>query len=103
MLDVDKNITTDGGDYRYTTPPEEDGEGGPRKNILISNIIWDLGSEEIEALGLPVTVKTSLEEVEAAEDPYADEEVRGDIMHMIGDWLTSTYHGNLSDFDYTFI
>lgn len=80
--------------------PEDDGE--PRsKRIEIFDILWDMDAEERQMLELPTQVVTTLADVEEAADPYADEEDQGNMMHMIGDWLTSTYDARLSNFDYS--
>jgi hypothetical protein len=99
-MDVEKLLGTDGGDHPPLAP-EDDGGWESGKTVVIHDIVWDLDDEEIEALGLPSRAVTTVDEVNDAADPYADEDVRDDPMHMIGNWLTSTYHGNLSNFDFT--
>ncbi len=102
MQDVEKLITTDSGDGLPPLPSDDDGEPGGKK-VMISNILWDLSDEEITEYQLPTHVTTTLQAVEDAADPYADEEDRDNIMHKIGNWLTTHFHGNLSNFDYTII
>lgn len=66
-----------------------------------SHIVWDMDSEEAEALKLPTSVTTTVDEVEEAADPYADDAENRDFMLKVGEWLTSTYDSRLSNFDYS--
>lgn len=105
MLDVEKHLTTDGGGDMPPIDGDDDDDGGGdddddprRKKIEVFDILWDV--EDDERATLPTRVITNLYDVEEEADPYADEDVRHDLMHMIGCWLMATYSSGLSNFDF---
>lgn len=71
--------------------------GDQGQTYLVYDILWDVEPEQ-EA-ELPKRITVSSEEVDAAQDPYADDP-DPDTFSKIGQWLSDTYGSGLSNFNY---